>query len=980
MDIRGRWIAFLAVAPLFGQMPQGLDLNALKQSFTGGQSLGTGSSLPGPSNLPVSGVSQPFNLQSMEDQRLDFEIRMLKAAETGPARFASDLFDIRQRGPIATDGGVAEDYVLGTGDQIYLNATGSAGFDLSAQVDGRGEIAIPKLGSAKVGGLTLGQAKAAVQRLVSRNYSRTTVDLQVIKLREIRISVLGEVYKPGSYLVPSLGSLVNVLSLAGGPTAIGSYRDVRVVRGGRILFSLDLYPLRAEGLGNPNFALQSGDVVFVPLATDLVRAEGAFARVARQVPKQGALEPHFLAFTPEDEHRDALVREYRAILVRLDPVMANQLLASATLPPSPQGQPVADLAATSPLSLNAALGLNGAFSTSSLGQAQGNLGLLKASPGAGAAPAPLSPSLRLALENRLVYLRNELQDLDAAKRADHRLEIDPITKKPRPALADESQPDWQRRWEQSGKPPVLSFEMKPGETVADLLRYAGGLVPEAGQGPISVRSRDTSGRFIVASVPADVAEAARVALHPGDVVSAFPARATLDQQVQVEGWARVPGTFARTEGLRVGDLLKRDQQALPDTYLHRGEIVRTLPDGTSQFLTFDVVKAMAGDPPQNLLLANKDRIELYRTDDVRLQKTVTLLGPVARPGVYEFHQGMRVADLIFRGGVPQKNADRFEAELARTENGKASRVQRLDLAKLLSTDQSSPVALTDDSLNPLLQPDDQLSLFEKPGYTVHRTVLIQGQVAHPGSYALDREHETLSQVVARAGGLTEEAMPEAGIFLRQIGEANASSVLASALASNQRGGTEPGLANSGGQVSPDATAAAQDPASNGVNEILSRLNETKRHPLSGQLLASPLLHGLASGNINRLVVDFGEALKGGTSADVEMVDGDTVVIPKKMEVAYLVGEAASPFAAYKVEKGETVRDLLRMAGGPTRNADTWNIRLLKADGRIVDSWVMRKKVEPGDTVLVPQRIRRDTTWQENLQALTPIAILLNTLK
>jgi hypothetical protein len=75
-----------------------------------------------------------------------------------------------------------------------------------------------------------------------------------------------------------------------------------------------------------------------------------------------------------------------------------------------------------------------------------------------------------------------------------------------------------------------------------------------------------------------------------------------------------------------------------------------------------------------------------------------------------------------------------------------------------------------------------------------------------------------------------------------------------------------------------------------------------------------------------------------------------------------------------------VSDMLKLAGGITRNADTWNIRLLKANGRIVDSWVMKQQVGPGDTVLVPQRFRRDTSWQENLQALTPLALILNAVK
>jgi hypothetical protein len=72
--------------------------------------------------------------------------------------------------------------------------------------------------------------------------------------------------------------------------------------------------------------------------------------------------------------------------------------------------------------------------------------------------------------------------------------------------------------------------------------------------------------------------------------------------------------------------------------------------------------------------------------------------------------------------------------------------------------------------------------------------------------------------------------------------------------------------------------------------------------------------------------------------------------------------------------------MIKRAGGTTRNADRGSIRLLKADGQILDSWVSHRKVEPGDTVLVPQRIRKDVAWQENLAALTPLAIMVNALK
>lgn len=918
-------LAGLMTSALAAQMPQGVDLQALKQVLGAqGGAIGSGgdavpskaSVLPGP-----AASSAETQAQLTEEERIDKEIRAMKRREKGPARFASDLFAVRLRGTAATDGGIADDYVLGTGDQLALNVFGSATFDIPAQVDGRGEIVIPKVGTVKVGGLSLGAAKRAVQGLVNRNFSRTTVNVQVVQLREVRVFVMGEVYKPGSYLVSSLSSLVNVLSLAGGPTAIGSYRDIRVMRGGRAVYHFDLYPFRADGVGNPNVALQSGDTVFVPLAQDQVMLEGAFQRVVAQprMPESAGRLDEDLNADPLQVQRDRLQREKTAIEAQLTP-------ASRPGSTSSDGNPTG-------------------------GQAE------NPAPGAPEVAPSVSLSLteRSNLEDRLAFVNRQLIKLKEAPPEDHRLRLDPTTGLPYPAK-DPLTPDWLRRWDQQGVAPVMQFEMRPGETAADALRFAGGFAPEAGPGTLTLRRRTATG--VIAGEDVPVAQAASAVLQRGDVLSALPQRERTGAVVQVAGWARVPGFYARTEGLRVGDLLRRESQVLPDTYRAHGEVVRTLADGTTQYFPFDVEKALGGDAEQNLLLADRDRVELYRISDLRLPLTVKLLGPVTRPGTYAFHEGMRASDLIFRGGVPLKSADRLVAELARSKDGEPSEVIHLDLVRLLSTETSSPVALVDDAINPTLHPDDQISLFSKPDFKVHRTVSISGQVVRPGSYVLDSDRPTLSELVRRAGGLTPNAMAEAGIFLRQMGRSDASL---------QKAAEESGVSSS-------------DPTAKGINEILERLNETKRQPLTGKLLQNPVLHGLLAGNLNRMVVDFGAALKGDAQADVELEDGDQVVIPRATDAAYVVGETASPFATYRVAQGMKVSDMLKLAGGITRNADRWNIRLLKADGRIIDSWVMSKQVGPGDTVLVPQRFRRDSSWQENLAALTPIAVMLNVLK
>jgi len=918
MRIASYLVPWLASAALMAQLPQGLDLQALKQA-AGQGTVGTADALPTRPTAPAVANSPTLEevvRQKTEDEKQDQEIQAIKRREKGPKRFAADLFAVRQRSSAATEGGIAEDYVLGTGDRLNLNVFGSATFDLPVQVDGRGEIVIPKVGTAKVGGLSLGKAKAVVQGLVGRNFSRSTVDLQVIKLREVRVFVVGEVYKPGSYLVSSLSSLVNVLSLAGGPTTVGSYRDIRVMRGGHPVYSLDLYPLRAEGLGNPNVALQSGDTIFVPLVQNQVLLEGAFQRVV-SAPEEAQgkglhIDEEIKDLDPMKEQRERVQREIKAI--------EPQLMAQPHTTDLEPEQNAKALGAQAPK------------------------------------VAVLSLSERMVLEDRLLFLKRQLVTLKEAPVSDHRIQIDLETEMPVVgAKSDDTRPTWLQAWERTGKAPALQFEMKAGETVADALRFAGGFAGEAGEGTLSLRHRDVSG--VIRGQDVAIAQAGQVKLGRGDVLSAPVRRVRTGPVVELTGWVRIPGAFARTEGMRIADLLKRDEQILPDTFRARGEVVHTATDGTTRFQSFDVDKALAGDVAHNLLLEDRDRVELFRLEDLRLPTFVTVLGPVSRAGTYRFHEGMRASDLIFRAGVPQKAADRLVAELAHSTVGKPSEVIRLDLSRLLSTQQNSPVALLDDAVNPRIQADDQLSLFEKPDFKVHRTVKISGQVLRPGTYTLDAVRPTLRSLVLRAGGLTNEAMPKAGIFLRRLSKSDAA-LDAAAEAS--------GL-------------GTKDPTAKGINEILERLNETKRQPTTGQLERNPLLHSLSVKSISRMVVNFEQALKGDAQADVELLEGDELIIPRATEAAYVVGETASPFATYRVEKGMKVSDLLKLAGGTTRNADSSNIRLLKADGRILDSWVEGKFVEPGDTVLVPQRFRRDTNWQENLQALTPLALILNAL-
>ncbi|BDU71090.1 polysaccharide biosynthesis/export family protein [Mesoterricola silvestris] len=953
-------IFFTALA-LVAQEPGATDFQSLRQAASAAQAGGAlaADATPRAASAPRSPQTPEAARQAQTEQdRIQAEIKAAKAREKGPKRFAEDLFATRQASSTGTEGGIADDYVLGIGDQVQLSAFGSANFEVPGTVDGRGELVIPKVGSIKVAGMSLAKARASVQAKVGQQFSRTTVDLAVVKLREVRVFVLGEVYRPGGYLVPSLSSLVNVLSLAGGPTASGSYRQIRVMRGGKAVHQVDLYPLRAEGLGNMNFGLQSGDTIFVPLAFNQVTLEGAFTRV---VAATGDLQPRKVK-TRLDKEIANLKEQIAAEEFRLGPKgSVNRMHAEALLgeregldefdPAKEQDQEKIKASMVRDRELEQeqeALKASAASASLPMG------------PVAATATGFQEPTLaeRALIEERLVQLRKRLERISVQARGDQR--TPKVTEQE--ALADNVSmennglPGWLVRWNSDGKAPSMQFEMLPGETVEQALRFAGGLALQAFDDSLVLRRVGKGGVLDATDVP--LAGAGRTELRRGDVLSALTSRELREKLVTVSGWARVPGSFSRTEGLRVGELLRRESQVLPDTYLHRGEIVRTLADERTTYLAFDLAKALAGDPEHNVLLQDRDQIELYRISDLRLPQTVQVLGPVSRPGTFPFHEGMRASDLLFQTGVLLNQADRLVAELAHTREGKPSEVRKLDLTKLLSSETSSPVQLADEAINPLLRPQDQINVYAKPDYRPHRSVTLRGQVVRPGVYVLDSNRTSLREILNRAGGLTSEAMPQGSIFLRPLTTTtNVDSFSLEAQRSNTKA-----------------------PALGSVNNILDRLNETKRQPTTGNLLKTPILHGLGTGSLDRLVVNVPAILAGDTRLDVDLQDGDEIIVPRRTETAYVIGETASPFMAYHVASGFKVRDMLKVAGGLTRNADDSNIRLLKADGRILDRSVLGEYVEPGDAVLVPQRVRRDTTWQENIQAITPLALILNAIK
>lgn len=150
-----------------------------------------------------------------------------------------------------------------------------------------GLVTLPDVGQLSVAGLTLEEARARIRNALARVYSglrptgqhsTTYISLSTGKLRTIQVFLLGQVVRPGSYTISSVSRLLNALYAAGGPSRDGSLREVRILRGGKIATTVDLYDVVLGGAVAELPRLQNGDVVFVPNAQRRVTVSGSVRR------------------------------------------------------------------------------------------------------------------------------------------------------------------------------------------------------------------------------------------------------------------------------------------------------------------------------------------------------------------------------------------------------------------------------------------------------------------------------------------------------------------------------------------------------------------------------------------------------------------------------------------------------------------------------------------------------------------------------
>jgi len=473
------------------------------------------------------------------------------------------------------------------------------------------------------------------------------------------------------------------------------------------------------------------------------------------------------------------------------------------------------------------------------------------------------------------------------------------------------------------------YELKGGERILDLVDLAGGFKPTAYLQRVMVnRIADQDQRLLLDVDLHNQSTKGKenLMLKDGDNVSIFSIFDQIENLVWIDGKVKHAGTFQRNPGMRVWDLIKGGEQLQKDAYLLRADLIRTHPDERKEIIPINLEKVLADDSTENIVLMDGDSLTVYGYWEVKRKKFVTIDGAVKKPGKYQLYENMKISDLIFLAGNPLRSAYMSRAEIAHLNPGKPADITYLNLKDLYADSQDFMVK-QNPGVDILLKEDDQVFIREIPEWSLQKTVTLVGEVVFPGKYALERENETLYHLLQRAGGLTPQAFPKGAVFVR-------SSII-------------------------------QDVENRNIQEVVANTQLLESDSLGNMI--PPSVTAFNPNKLNRVVIDLPKILEEkGEESDMVLQHGDSISVPKIPSETQVVGSVGSGGSSISFLEGKKVKHYIDRAGGYTRNSDKNQTRLIKADGRVISGGSSRgRRVELGDVIVVPQRIKQDRDWMKS---------------
>ena len=529
------------------------------------------------------------------------------------------------------------------------------------------------------------------------------------------------------------------------------------------------------------------------------------------------------------------------------------------------------------------------------------------------------------------------------------------------------------------------YEIKGEKTVEDAVQMAGGLLPDADEKTAQMERILPSSVHQMVNIDLTSAASRDTLLANGDKLRIPLIRPTLENSVTLSGYVFRPGAFEYRADLHLTDILPSFDELRQNADRHYIMIRREVPpEQRVEVVSADLARALAAphsaaDPelkPRDKiyvfdLSASRERIIAPLIRDLELQASpeqpaqlVTIDGKVKAPGEYPLQPEMHVSDLIRAGGSLDDAAFIGRAELTRYQvvNGDARQTD------LISIDLAA-IRLGDASANLVLKPYDVLVIKPIPLWDQPGSIVLTGEVRYPGKYPIHRG-ETLKSVLDRAGGFTDAASPEGAVYIREElkkREKDLLDLLVNRLQSDLAALTLESISSS---VATSSGSAGNNAASSIAigQQLITQLREAKP--------------------VGRLVLNVDRVWKSrvGSADDVELRNGDQLLIPKRNQEVTILGEVQSP-TSHVYQAGLTRDDYIAKSGGITQKADRKRIYVVRVNGDVITGegrrgWFRKSRsvvMHPGDTIVVPldtERVRALPLWQAVTTIIYNLAVAL----
>ena len=522
-------------------------------------------------------------------------VAVLEPERTGPSAlqpFGYDVFRSNSAGfdPVTT-GPVPPDYVLGPGDNVRVQLFGNVNGIYEFEVSRDGVLNLPELGPVNVVGLRFSEFRDDLERRVEEMLIGTQVSVTMGQLRTIRIFVLGDAERPGSYVVSSLSTVSSAVYAAGGISEIGSLRKVQLKRSGQTVATLDLYDLLLQGDTSDDRRLRPGDVVFIPPVGTQVSIDGAVKRPA--------------------------VYETR-----------------------------------SDTSIADALALAGGLSAEAYA---GGARVERIASGAGRVVLSVDASSESAAAERvqtgdLIVVPRVLPEYDAVvELVGHVDRPGPVQWRRGMRLTDVmgslsalqpgADPAYlliRREDPDSGAISVVSADLE----AAVAAPASGANTPLMPRDRIYVFSLEYGRQRVIEPLLEEL-ELQAVYGQPNPVVT-------------VSGTVRAPGSYPLEAGMRISDLLRAAGDLSEEAYALGAELVRydvvNNEYRSTDIVNVDLAAALRGDSVADLELAEHDNLRISTVPEWNTLWTVTLEGEIKFPGAYRIRRGETLAQILQRAG------------------------------------------------------------------------------------------------------------------------------------------------------------------------------------------------------------------------------------------------------------------------------------------------------------------------------------------